>query len=201
MLTTSHQYAGQNRVGFCTAFRAIATIRFPDDHTWPQLAFSQVIGGVQIIYIEEAQQMWAMFSQSSGETEIIPVFQVVSSGDQGIQLRFQSLGTLSEAGWIQAGLLCLQLEGGLQQGGSIPGKVYCPAGFARFHPFQVLQQVREAFLFEPVCQPFIILGSEAVRRKNAFKFLAQDLDHHITAAIVPNGVNRDLLIGEHPQKG
>ena len=54
MLTASHQYAGQNRVGFCTAFRAIAAIRFPDDHTWPQLALSQVIGGIQIMYIEEA---------------------------------------------------------------------------------------------------------------------------------------------------
>jgi len=44
MLTASHQYTGQNRVGICSTFGAIAAIRFPDDHPWPQLALGQVIG-------------------------------------------------------------------------------------------------------------------------------------------------------------
>ena len=54
MLMASHHYAGQNRMSFCSSFGAIAAIGFPDDHTRPQLTFSQVVGGIQAVHIQEA---------------------------------------------------------------------------------------------------------------------------------------------------
>ena len=59
----------------------------------------------------------------------------------------------------------------------------------------------QAFLFEPVCQPFIITGQKAVRSQDAFEFLPQDLDHHINAAIIPDSIDCDLFVGEDPQPG
>jgi hypothetical protein len=94
-----------------------------------------------------------MFAQPSGEADIFPVFQVALSGDQCIQLYFQGLGLLSENGPLQARFLGFQLESRLQNRSQLLGKPYRPAGFAFFHLFQVFQQVREAFLFEPVLQP------------------------------------------------
>src|ERR1035437_1173373 len=72
VLTTSHQYAGQNLVGLRSLFRPITAIRFSDNHRWAYLAFRMVIGGIQTIHIQETQQMRAMFAQTSGKTEIIP---------------------------------------------------------------------------------------------------------------------------------
>jgi len=43
-------------VGLCSASGPIASIRFPDDHAWSQLALSQIIGGVETIHIQEAQE-------------------------------------------------------------------------------------------------------------------------------------------------
>src|ERR1035437_10586165 len=160
VLTTSHQYAGQNLVGLCSLFRPITAIRFSDDHGWPDLAFGKVIGSIQTLHIQEAQQMRTMLPQPSGETEIIRVFQITLPGDQGIQLSFQGLGTLDEESRIQLGFLCFQYQRSPQQGGSIPGKLGCPTGFTLFDLFQVKQQVREAFLFEPVFQSFVIIGQE-----------------------------------------
>ena len=53
MLMASHHYAGQNRVSFCASFGTIAAIRFADDHPRSQLPFSQIIGGIQAIHIQE----------------------------------------------------------------------------------------------------------------------------------------------------
>ena len=77
MLTTSHPYAGQNRVSLSAVFSSITAIRCADDHAWAQLAFSQVIGGIQAVDIQETQQMRAMFTQPAGKTAIIPVFQII----------------------------------------------------------------------------------------------------------------------------
>ena len=54
MLTASHQDAGQNRVCIRSTSSAIAAICFPGDHTWSQLALSQIISGIQAIHVEEA---------------------------------------------------------------------------------------------------------------------------------------------------
>jgi len=51
MLMASYHDAGQNRMSFCSCFGAIATISFTDDHARSQLAFSQVVGGIQAIHI------------------------------------------------------------------------------------------------------------------------------------------------------
>jgi len=129
VLTTSHQYAGQNRVGLSSTFGPITAIRFPDDDARADLALRQVIGGIQAVHIQEAQQMRAMFAQPSSEADIFPVFQVALPGDQSVQLGFQGLGPLSENGWIQAGFLCFQLESRLQKRSQLLGKPYRPAGF------------------------------------------------------------------------
>ena len=118
----SHHYAGQNRMSFCACFGAIAAIGFADNHTWSQLALGQIIGGIQAIHIQEAQQMWSMLAQTSGKTEIVPVFQITVLGEQGIQFSLQGLGTLGKGGWIQLGFLCFQSQGSAQKGGQLLSK-------------------------------------------------------------------------------
>jgi len=55
MLTTGHQNAAQNSMGFRSVTGPIAPIGFAGDHSRPQHALGQVIGGVQFIHIQETQ--------------------------------------------------------------------------------------------------------------------------------------------------
>jgi len=106
MLTTGHQNAAQNSMGFRSVTGPIAPIGFAGDDGRPQHVLGQVIGGVQFIHIQETQQMGAMFAQAFGKTGIIGVFQPALRDDQGIQLRFQGLGSLGGASiGIQVGSL------------------------------------------------------------------------------------------------
>jgi len=74
MLTTGNQDTAQNRMSISSVWGPIAPIRFSGNHCRPQHALSLVIGGIQIIHIQEAQQMLAMFAQAFGEPDIIGIF-------------------------------------------------------------------------------------------------------------------------------
>jgi len=53
MLMASHQNTGQDRMGLRAAIGAVATIGFSNDHARTQLAFGQVVGGIQFIHVQE----------------------------------------------------------------------------------------------------------------------------------------------------
>ena len=83
MLTTGHQYTAQNGMSLRAGAGPIAAIGFSGDDGRAQHTFGLVIRGFQVIHIQEAQQMGAMFTQAFGEADIIDVFQSTLRGDQG----------------------------------------------------------------------------------------------------------------------
>jgi hypothetical protein len=103
--------------------------------------------------------------------------------------------------WIQGGLHRLQFQDLLQHGRDVPGKADCPPGLTLGHFLQVVQQVGQAFLLEPGLQTPVIIGYKAIRNQDAFELFAQDLDHHIAAAVIPDSVDGCSMIGEDPQPG
>ena len=92
MLTTSNQDTRQNGMSSRTWFGAVTTVGLAGDHRRAQHAFGQVIGGIQLLDVKEAQQMRAMFSQALGEAGIVAIPQPALRSDQGIQACLQVLG-------------------------------------------------------------------------------------------------------------
>jgi len=164
MLTTGHRNTAQNGMGLCAGAGSIATIGFSGDNCWSQHALGLVIGGIQIVDIQKAQDVGAVFAQASGETEKIGILEPALWGDQVIQLPFQGLGSLGESSCIQSRLLGLQRQGSLQNGCQLLYKPYRPASFALSHFVEVSQQVPHAFLLEPGSQALLIIGYEAPNR-------------------------------------
>ena len=101
--------------------------------------------------------------------------------------------------WIPTAFFRLQGQGFLQDLGRFPSKAQRPAGFAFLHLFQIVQQVADTFLFQPGPKSLFVVSQIAIRRQDAFELSAQDIDHHVAAAIVPNGVDADFPIGEDPE--
>ena len=72
---------------------------------------------------------------------------------------------------------------------------------ASFISFKSLQQMAEAFLFEPVLQSTIVVGQEPIGGQDARKVAAQDVEDHIAAAVGPDGVDGQVRVSENPQPG
>ena len=183
MLTTSNQDTRQNGMRLRAWFGAVTTVGLAGDHSRTQPPFGEVIGGVQLLDVKEAQQMRAMFSQTPGEAGIVDILQSALRSDQGIQARLQVLSILEEGERIQAGLLPLQRQRLLQKGRHLAGKLQGSSPLALFHFFQILEQVAQTFLFQPGPQSPIIISQETIRSQNAFEFLTQNIDHDITRAV------------------
>ena len=201
MLTTSNQDTRQNGMRLRAWFGAVTTVGLAGDHSRTQPPFGEVIGGVQLLDVKEAQQMRAMFSQTPGEAGIVDILQSALRSDQGIQARLQVLSILEEGERIQAGLLPLQRQRLLQKGRHLAGKLQRSSTLALFHFFQILEQVAQTFLFQPGPQSPIIISQETIRSQNAFEFLTQNIDHDITRAVGADRVDGGFAVGEDPQPG
>ena len=103
MLMSGDQHTRQNGMGIGTTLRAVAAIGFADDHGGAQHALSLIVGCLQLIHIQEAQQMRAVFAQAFGKTGVVAILEPALGSDQGIQASLQGLGTLVEGERIQAG--------------------------------------------------------------------------------------------------
>ena len=57
-------------MGLGAALGPVAAVCFADDHSGTQLAFSQVVGGIQAIDIQETQDVRALFTQPAGEANV-----------------------------------------------------------------------------------------------------------------------------------
>ncbi len=199
MLATSDQNTRQDRMG-CSAFAgAVAAVGFPCNHRGAQHAFGLVVGSVERVHVQETQQMRPMFSQALGETGVIGVGQPALCTHQSIQARLEGLSLREVTEWIPTAFFRLQGQGFLQDLGRFPSKAQRPAGFAFLHLFQIVQQVADTFLFQPGPKSLFVVSQIAIRRQDAFELSAQDIDHHVAAAIVPNGVDADFPIGEDPE--
>ena len=199
MLTTSDQDARQNGVGLGTRLGSVAAIGLADDDGWSDHPFGLVIGGIQPIDIQEPQQVRPMLAEPFGKAGILFVRQAALRGDQLVQLGFEGAGPLGEGEGIQVRLFGFQVQALLQQGGHLPGKVQRSPGFALAHLLQVLEQMPDAFLLQPIAQALLVIGQETIGSQDAFELLAQDIDHHVARAIRPDIVDRDRVIGKNPQ--
>ncbi len=162
MLVTGHENGCQNGMRLCPLAIAVAAIRLARDDRRTQHAFGQVIGGIQLIHIQEAQEMRTVFTQAFGKTVIVGIRETALWGDQNIQARFQSLGSLMEGEWIQAGFLCLQVDGILQEDRHLAGKVQGSATFGLLEHPQFSQQMAGTFLFQPLLQSPVFICHETV---------------------------------------
>ncbi len=201
MLMTSHQDTGQDGVSFSPGLGPVATIRFSGDDRWSQHPLGLIVGGLQAVHVQEAQQVRAMLSQAFGEADIVGIGESAAHADEPIQLVFQSLDSVGEGEGIQAWLLYLELHGLAQQSCHLLSKLQGPTGLALLHVLQVRQQMAQAPLLQPSDQASIIVRQEVIRSQNAFEFFAQEVNDHITAAVGTDGIDRDLPIREDPQPG
>jgi len=168
MLTTRNQDTRQNGMGRRTAAGAIAAIGFAGDDRWTQHALRQIVGGIQRIDIQEAQQVRTMFAQAFGKAGIVTIREAALGSDQDIQEKLQVLGALEEGEGIQAGFLGFQGQCCLQEHGHLAGKVQGSSTFALLHLFQVAQQVAHTFLLEPGFEfPIIAPTDTTTSRTNA----------------------------------
>ena len=87
MLTTGNQDTRQNGMGHCTAAVAITTVGLARDDRRAQHALRQIVGGLQLVDIQEAQQMRTMFTQAFGKAGIITIGEAAVRCDQDIQTR------------------------------------------------------------------------------------------------------------------
>jgi hypothetical protein len=92
----SNQDTGQDGMRFRTTCHAVASRRFARDHSRSQLPFSLVVGRVQIIYVQEAQQMSPMLPQPLGEPGVVGVGESPTLVDQLIQPLFNPRRSLGE---------------------------------------------------------------------------------------------------------
>jgi hypothetical protein len=60
-------------MGNSAVFDTVAAIGFAGDHGRPQHTFGSIIGCLQPIYVQETQQMRAVFAQTFGKTGIIGI--------------------------------------------------------------------------------------------------------------------------------
>jgi hypothetical protein len=67
MLTAGCQDTGEDGMGIGACPGAVAAIGLAGDHGRSQHAFCLVIGGFQVIHIQETQQMGAVFAQAASE--------------------------------------------------------------------------------------------------------------------------------------
>lgn len=171
MLTTSDQDARQNGMSRCPTPGAVAAIGFASDDRRAQHMFCLIVGGVQLIGIQEPQQMRAVFAQAFGKAGIVAIGQPALRCDQNIQARLQSLGTLEEGKWVQAGFLLFQSQRLLQDGCHLAGKVQSPTCLALLHLLQFFQQVSDTFLLQPDGQSLFIIGQITVRSQDALELL------------------------------
>jgi hypothetical protein len=175
MLTTSDQNARQNGVGLGTRLGPVAAIGFADDDGWSDHPFGLVIGGIQPIDIQEAQQVRPMLAEPFGKAGILFVRQAALRGNQLVQPGFEGAGPLGEGEGIQVRLLSFQVQALLQQGGHLPGKLQRSPGFALAHLFQIAKQVTYTFLFQPILQAPLVIRQETIRSQDAMELLAQNI--------------------------
>ncbi len=199
MLTTGNQNTRQNGMGHRTAAVAITTVGLARDDRRAQHALRQIVGGLQLVDIQEAQQMRTMFTQALGEAGIITIGEGGGAARSRDPMRFQFLGSLMKREGIQAVFLGFQRQSLLQDNRHLAGKVQGSATLALLHLLQIFQQMTNTFLFEPLLQFPIIIGQITVRGQNAFELFPQDIDHHVTAAIIADGIHGHFLVGEDPQ--
>ena len=139
MLATGSQDTGKDGMGVGALAGTIAAIGFAGNDSWSEHAFGQIVGGFQVIDIEETQQMRAVFAQTFGETDILRVGKPAVGADQSIQSGFQVLAALEEGGWIQAGFVFLEFERFLQEAGELASEVQCSPGIVFLHVLQVFE--------------------------------------------------------------
>jgi hypothetical protein len=60
-------------MGFRTMRHAVAACGLARDHSRSQLPFSLVVGRIQFVHVQEAQQMLSMFAQPLGEAGVVRV--------------------------------------------------------------------------------------------------------------------------------
>ena len=73
MLTTGNQDTRQNGMGSGTTAVAVATVGLAGDDRRSQHTFCQIVGGFQIIDIQEAQQMRTVLPQTFGKAGIVTI--------------------------------------------------------------------------------------------------------------------------------
>ena len=57
----------------------------------------------------------------------------------------------------------------------------------------------DTFLLEPVLQSAVVISQSTIRGQDALEVRAQDIDDHITAAVIADSIHSDLSMGEDPQ--
>ena len=82
MLTTSNQNTRQNSMSSSAWFGTVATVCLARDNRWSKHALRQIIRGIQLVDIQEAQQMRTMLSQALGEASVVAITHPALRSDQ-----------------------------------------------------------------------------------------------------------------------
>ncbi len=120
-------------------------------------------------------------------------------GAMKIQTGLQILGLLEEGEWIQAGFLRFECQSLLQNDRHLAGEVQSSSAFVLLHLLQFPQQVPDAFLFQPGSQSLLVIGHVTVRSQDAWELAAQNIHHHLAAAVIPDGIHSFRLVKTHNQ--
>jgi hypothetical protein len=201
MLMTGHQNTRQNGMGRRTASRAVAAIGFAGDDCGSQHALGQIVGCLQVLDIQEAQKMRTVLTQAFGKASVLGIRETAGGCDQSIQASLQLAGLLGESTRREAGLLSLQAQRFLQESGCLASEVQGSARLGFVHVLEISEQMTDTFLLEPVLQSAVVIGQAAIRGQDALEVRAQDIEDHIAAAIISDGIDGDVAMGEDPQPG
>ena len=201
MLVTGHQNTGEAGMSRSAVLGAVAAVGLAGNDGGSQHALCQVISRFEIVEVQETQEMRAVLAQTLGKAGILRVGEAPGFGDQAIELCFQRASLAGEGARRQGRLLPFQGQGLLQQAGRLAGKVQGSSLFGLVHLLEIFQQMAHAFLFEPSTQSTVVVGQVSIRGQDAGEVAAQDIEHHIAAAIGPDGVDGEVTMGEDPQPG
>ena len=141
MLMRSNQDTRQDGVSFCSVPSAVATVGFSGDHRRSQHPFGLIVGGIQAVDVQKAQQVRPVLPQPFGKADIIGIGQSATRGDEPVQSVFQISSLLREGERIQSRLLHLELQRLAQQGTHLLGKLQRATLFDFLHLFQIGEQM------------------------------------------------------------
>ena len=104
MLMTGNQDTGENGMGSCTTASAVAAVSFAGDDCRSQHTLCQVVGCLQVMDIQEAQEVRTMLAQAFGKASVLGIGEAAGGCDQEIQARLQLRGALRVSartgGWV-----------------------------------------------------------------------------------------------------
>ena len=172
---------------------AVAAVGLAGNDGGSQHALGQIIGSFQVIDIQETQEMRAMFAQAFGKAEHCRDRDSLRWGPINVSRR----ASKSRACWRkceadQAGFLCFQGQALPARRSSLGGRSAGPVHFgSRSSPSDLAADARRIFA-SARSSSAVVIGQETVRSQDAVELSTQNIEQHIAAAIIPDGIDADF---------